>query len=373
MNKIAIALPNKPAYSETFIQSHINYLPAEVEIIYSWPPMVDNRELVPLHPSLREHARRALLRRIGRWTFKQAIDQELAHYFNQFGIQALLAEYGPTGVRVINACQQANIPLIVHFHGYDAYRRDILQTEGQHYPELFEKATAIIAVSKDMMQQLRNLGAPEEKLYYNPCGVDTSLFQKADPSKAPPVFVAVGRFVDKKAPHLTLLAFKKVLESRSDARLVMIGDGPLWEACKQLAKVWKIESAVDFRGVRSHAEVAATMQGARAFVQHSIRPTHGDSEGTPVAVLEAGASGLPVVATRHAGIKDVVIEGKTGFLVDEGDMEGMAEYMIRLANDPELAARLGRAARERIEAEFSMEKSIAGLWEIIKGAIRDAA
>ena len=112
-------------------------------------------------------------------------------------------------------------------------------------------------------------------------------------------------------------------------------------------------------------EQLALMESARAFVQHSVEAPSGDAEGTPVAVLEAGASGLPVVATRHAGIPDVVIEGKTGLLVEEHDVAGMADAMLRLIDDPPLAANLGAAARDHVRAHFSMERSIDRLWRII--------
>jgi glycosyltransferase involved in cell wall biosynthesis len=111
------------------------------------------------------------------------------------------------------------------------------------------------------------------------------------------------------------------------------------------------------------------MKQARAFVQHSVTASHGDSEGTPVAILEAGAIGLPVVSTRHGGIKDVVVEGQTGFLVEEGDVQGMAERMLCLARDASLAERLGCNARNRICAEFSMENSIDNLSRIMKNAV----
>jgi glycosyltransferase involved in cell wall biosynthesis len=175
--------------------------------------------------------------------------------------------------------------------------------------------------------------------------------------------------VDKKAPHLTLLAFSKVAAKIHDARLVMVGDGTLWEACKHLADALGVGDKVEFPGPSSHAEVAATMRHARAFVQHSMRTTYGDAEGTPVAILEAGASGLPVVATRHMGIQDVVIHSETGLLVEEGDIEGMAHWMGRIAEEPLLAGRLGRAARERVASQFSMDRSICNLWRIIERAI----
>lgn len=86
---------------------------------------------------------------------------------------------------------------------------------------------------------------------------------------------------------------------------------------------------------------------------------------------EARMSGLPVVSTRHSGIPEIVIDGKTGFLVDEGDVGGMTESMTKLAQAPILAADLGRAAREYVCAEFSMEKSIGKLWRVVEAPIRD--
>jgi len=129
-----------------------------------------------------------------------------------------------------------------------------------------------------------------------------------------------------------------------------------------------MEGAVALQGTRPHADVAAAMRGARAFVQHSVRAGDGDCEGSPVAVAEAGAAGLPAVATRHAGIPETVLDGVTGLLVEERDVDGMADRMIELARDPALAARLGRAARERICSEFSMGKRIGRLAAILEDA-----
>jgi len=361
---------------ETFIRAHIERLPAKVRVLYggifqgALPQYSDDGQPLFAPVGLPRRIARSVRRKLFKlpWDHfqKTAIRQFLLH--NE--VDVVLAEYGPSGVAVMEACQQAGVPLVVHFHGYDAYQSSILEGAGQHYPELFRSAAAIIAVSHDMERQLLRLGAPRARLHYNPCGVDTSFFQEADPSQAAPVFLAVGRFVDKKAPDLTLMAFSQVLERVPQARLVMIGHGPLWEACRRLSQALGLEASVDLLGQRAHAEVANVMRQARAFVQHSLRTICGDSEGTPVAVLEAGATGLPVVATRHAGIPEVVLDGQTGLLVDEGDVNGMAEYMIQLAQDPALAARLGQAARQRIRVGFSMDKSIDNLWRIIDAAIK---
>ena len=153
----------------------------------------------------------------------------------------------------------------------------------------------------------------------------------------------------------------------------MIGDGPLREECEDLAKTLGLEGVIEFSGTLAHSELETAMQQARCFVQHSVEASSGDSEGTPVAILEAGASGLPVISTRHAGIPDIVIEGETGFLVDERDFERMAEHMILLAQDPELAQRMGEAARRRIADDFSIEGTILRLWRIIEACMKPVA
>jgi glycosyltransferase involved in cell wall biosynthesis len=149
----------------------------------------------------------------------------------------------------------------------------------------------------------------------------------------------------------------------------MIGDGPLWDECRELAKSLGLAEAIEFPGALPHDDLRKEMQQARCFVQHSVEAPSGDCEGTPLGILEAGASGLPVISTRHAGIPDVVIEGKTGFLVDEGDVEGMASHMLQIAQDPDLAARLGKAGRMRIAEHFSIERSIDELWRVIQSCI----
>ena len=368
---LCVVSPQENAYSQTFVRAHKEHLPAEIKSLYAKDYenfSDDNGPLVG--PELAGRLGRALLRRslnLDRQYFQQ---YALRRFLARNRVDAVLGEFGPTTTLVMDVCKKMGIPLIAHFHGFDAYRQRTLETFGRRYGELFEISAAIVAVSRDMQAQLVKLGAPADKVHYNSCGVEPSVFRGADPLHSPPTFVAVGRFVNKKAPHLTLLAFKATLENCPDARLLMIGDGPLWEACRQMTSSLGLSGAVELKGVRSQAEVAAAMQQARAFVQHSITTHDGDSEGTPVAVLEAGASGLPVVSTQHAGIKDAVIHEKTGFLVKEGDIRLMAEHMTRLARDAQLAADLGKAGREWVSSEYSMEKSINKLWSIIEATLK---
>jgi colanic acid/amylovoran biosynthesis glycosyltransferase len=258
----------------------------------------------------------------------------------------------------------------VHFHGWDASIHDFLREMAEPYRRMFQYAAGVIGVSRAMCRKLVELGAPAERVHWVPCGIDCQAFAGGNPAAVGPQFLAVGRFTEKKAPDLTLRAFAATLQACPEARLQMIGFGPLLEPAQALARELGITNAVTFAGACPPAVVQEQMRQARCFVQHSIVAPNGDSEGTPVSILEAGASGLPVVSTRHAGIPDVVSEGETGFLVDERDVAGMAEKMIVLAKDPTLAASLGAAARRRIAGAFSSEQSIGKLWSVLQGCAK---
>ena len=364
---ISVVTPYLPAVSETFILGHIEGLPAKVVLVYGWPPSVHGR---PVLSTARRGAHK-LWRMVSGEDLDRVTTTAYVKAFRRYRVAAVLAEYGTTGVLVVDACRQLGIPLIVHFHGFDASVHAILKENAERYRIMFREAAAVIVVSRLMQRKLISLGAPAEKVHYNPCGVDCREFADADPAAAPPVFIGAGRFIEKKAPDLTLQAFAEVRRAVPEARLRMVGDGPLLDRCRELAIELGIADSVTYLGVQPHSVVREEMRRARCFVQHSVVAESGDSEGTPVSVLEAGASGLPVVSTRHAGIADAVAEDETGFLVDEHDVAGMASHMLRLATDPALAGKLGRAARRRIQESFSRDKSLGRLWTIIESSIPD--
>lgn len=348
--------------SETFIRQHIDGWPGCVAALHGRRPMLGGLRLPAIVARLSA----------SRW-LRPADDAVTAAYvraFERFRPAAVLAEYGPAGVMVVDACRRLDIPLVVHFHGYDASLRDVVDRYAEGYRRIFAYASAVVAVSHEMTERLVALGAPAQKVAYNPYGVDTHQFTRGNPAAAPPVFLAVGRLVHKKGPLHTLRAFAQVLARHPEARLRVVGDGPLRRACADEVRALGLASAVTLLGARSHGVVAAEMRRARAFVQHSLEAFDGDREGTPVAILEAGATGLPVVATRHGGIPDVVVEGDTGLLVEEGDVDGMAAAMARLVEDPGFAARLGRAGQEHVSRHFRNEVRLAGLWTIILATAR---
>jgi len=366
-HRVCVAGWNRDAYSQTFVRAHIERLPAPTTVLVKRGSRFVTQDEFRIGTPL-ERATAALLREF-RADPRNIDARSLSRFLKRQRLDAVLAEFGPTGVMLWRACRMAGVPLVVHFHGYDAYRTQTLEEHGAEYAEMFDNVAAIIVVSSEMQRQLVSLGASPELVHCNPCGVDIADFSQADPKSAPPTFLAVGRFVNKKGPLLTILAFRQVVHEVPEARLLMVGEGELLDGSRQIVDGLGLEDCVHFLGSRTHREVAGLMRSVRAFVQHSVVAEDRDSEGTPVAVLEAGATGIPVVCTRHAGIADSVVHAETGYLVDERDVSSMADYMKKLARNPGLASAMGARAREHVSRNHSMDLHLQRLWEIIERVI----
>jgi len=371
--RLAIIVPRLDTVTETFIKAHIEYIEGQKYILHGHYPMFKEgihpvesffNEHMPLQKKTEsilpyfiafriKHKRRLL----------NSHEAFFGRYLKHRKVNVVLAEYGTTGADVAPVCAKLGIPLIVHFHGFDAYSNDVLSKRMPAYKEMFAHAAWIISVSRHMEQQLISLGAPKEKVVYNPYGPKPEFYQLS-PDYASNQIIAVGRFVEKKAPYLTLEAFRRIVLNQPDLRLIMVGDGPLLSICKNLAHGWEIQDKVRFAGALSHDKIGQLMEESFCFLQHSLTADDGDSEGTPVAILEAGAASLPVVATRHGGINDVVMHGETGFLIDEGDVNGMVLFVNRIDSQRNMAKKLGSAARAYVADNFSIEKHISSLQDL---------
>ncbi len=281
-------------------------------------------------------------------------------------IKLVLAEYGPVGVHWLRVCKRAGIPLLVYFHGFDATRADVLSQYQLKYKELFDYASSIFVVSKPMKKKLFEWGAPDPKLVLNPCGVDLNLFKYHERSSTEHIVLSIGRFANTKRPDLVIKAFAKVLETIPNAILRMGGAGELLADCKRQVEQLQLTDRIHFLGVLTPMQVSQEMEMAQVFVQHSMTTTDGETEGTPVAIMEAGACGVPVVSTLHAGIPEIVEDGITGYLVAEGDVDGMASYITKLLLDAQLSKEMGLAAMKRITEHFSLDKNIRILTEQIE-------
>jgi len=284
----------------------------------------------------------------------------LVKFLKKNEVKLILAQYGVSAASLVDICIENDIKLIPHFHGYDAYEYSVIDQFKEQYKKVFEYCSSIIAVSMAMKRQLVKLGAPEEKIVYNPCAPNDEFFN-VKPDYESNRIISIGRFVDKKAPYLTLLAFYEAKLHVPDLELVMIGDGPLTNTVKNLIRYLNLDKAVFLKGGLKRGDIINEIKQAFCYVQHSVTSLNGDSEGTPVAIMEAGAAGLPIVSTYHAGIPEVTIDGETSLLVEEHDVHGMAEKIIELANNKMKAEKMGLDGKEHIRKNFFMRKYIETL------------
>lgn len=357
-----------------FVRAHVERLEPDPVCVGHWyPDYVHDGRTIRHHYSTRPARKKlsgllpaALHRRMVDDRSDARVRDALEAFFEAHDVDVILAEFGPTGAAIAPHAHALGIPLIVHFHGHDAHRLSVVDPLRDAYRDMFRTAFRILSVSRYMTDALVGLGADPERVVTNPYG-PRERFYEIEPDYRP-TLLGLGRFTDIKANYLTLMAFQRVAEAHPEARLVMVGGGELLETCRTLAKVWGLTDRVDLPGVVPHAEILPYFGRACGFVQHSVCPSYGDAEGTPVVILEAQAAALPVVSTRHAGIRDAVLHGETGFLVDERDVEGMAGAMLRLVSDADLARTMGARARAHIQADYSLDRHIGCLQNLLAAA-----
>ena len=171
--------------------------------------------------------------------------------------------------------------------------------------------------------------------------------QESIQEKREQVVVCVSRLSYEKGIDVLLQAWRLVYEQCPQAKLLLVGDGPLHSRCEQMAQALNITTGVEFMGLQS--DVPAQLHRGSIAVLPSRR------EGMPNAVLEAMACGLPCVAARVSGSEDIISHGVNGLLVEPEDYEGMAQALLTLLRDPHLTRRYGYAARRTIEERYSLE------------------
>lgn len=370
-HRFCVATPSLWLPSETFVRRHIAEIaPERTAVLFGSEENAERLKMphfrwTPPRPASRSRILRFV---IGRWNlWRRGATTPLARrhhravvkFLKRNDVSRVLAEYGPTGSLLVEACRDANVQLSVHFHGWDASYSLQSKFCRCEYRKMAEYAEHLITPSQFLADRLAEIGLPREKLHVVPCGVDTTVFSPSS-TRDPQLLLAVGRLVPKKAPHLTIEAFSRVASKHPQARLEIIGDGLLRPECERRVRQYGLSDRVVLHGSQNHEFVRERLKQASIFVQHSVT-ANGNTEGLPVSILEAMACGVPVVSTYHSGIPEAVLDKECGFLVPEGDVGGMAIAMDRLLANPEQRDSFGKTARQRAESLFSAKGQIREL------------
>jgi glycosyltransferase involved in cell wall biosynthesis len=366
---LCIVKPNKETVSETFVREHIERLPGNKKVLYGGVFPVYDHEGKYLIRSPFGLLSYLIQKKIFNRIDIKVRTRALAKYLTENKIDVVFAEYGMVGASITEACQMAGVPLVIHYHGADVHHTETIKRYINLYRKAFAYASALIAVSGDMVNALVDMGAPREKITNASCGIDPGAFPALDISKTGRTFLSVGRFVEKKSPASVVQAFKLVHDEFPDATLKMVGVGPLFDETKALVSQLRLDDSITLLGAQNQQQIKALLKESRCFVQHSVTAKDGDKEGTPVTILEAGSSGLAIVSTQHTGIKEAVINGETGYLVPEYDIEGMAHYMKMIAADVNLAVELGAKEATYIRENYDIQSRIKTITKLLEQAI----
>ena len=282
------------------------------------------------------------------------------------------AHFGLQGWLIASVALRLNIPFIVSFHGYDAFRLPESAIWHSRYQEVFAAASAITVVSKYMLEHMKTLGCPASKLHLIHVGKNMNDYQFRKVIKAPiRNFISVGRLNEKKGFLDCVAAFKLLINRYPDLTLKIVGTGELEPEIRKMLNDEGLANNITLLGALQHHKVKEALQQADAFILGSKTGETGDKEGIPTVLMEAQAMGLPCISTLHSGIPEVFPEVSKHLLAIEGDPSNIAEKIEILLNMPATTLEEIRIkGRELVENEFNLEKETQKLIRLMQTLIK---
>jgi colanic acid/amylovoran biosynthesis glycosyltransferase len=287
--------------------------------------------------------RRVLLRR----------DPDLMHIY-----------FGNTGVHLLPLIERWDRPCVVSFHGMDVQRREHERGYEANLRKLLQLVPLVLVRSRSIADRLIEFGCDPHKIRLNRTGIPLDEFPyriRSVPADGAWVIVQACRLVPKKGLATALRAFARFAKAFPKSRFFIAGEGPLRRDLENLAQQLNVQTTVTFLGFLSQPDLRQLYENAHLFIHPSELPQDSNQEGIPNSMLEAMASGLPVVATRHGGIPEAVTNDVNGLLVAERDDAGLANALCKLVNDPARWEAMGAAAAKTVAREFSQPHQIESL------------
>ncbi len=281
-------------------------------------------------------------------------------YFDTNPYDVIVCHFGPNGLLAVKLQELGLIEgkIVTIFHAYDIYEYP-KQKGLRIYEQLFAKGDLFLAVSKSGRDELLRLGCPAERLMIHRVGVDTDKLTCVQPSvcsNGKISIVSIARLVEKKGIEYGVQAVAKLKKKFPQVKYTVVGDGPLRQTIEDLIEKLGLDDTVELTGWKKREEVEELLDSACVLVAPSVTADSDDKEGIPVAIMEAMARQVPVVATRHGAIAELVEDGVSGFLVEERDIEGLTDKLSHLLENRQTWPEMGKAARERIVAEYEINK-----------------
>ena len=281
--------------------------------------------------------------------------------------------FGPNGnlgilLRDIGAIKSK---VITSFHGYDVNRYPTMHGKDIYF-ELFNKADLITANSNFTKYKVIELGCDKDKIIKLPVGLNTSLFvfkERKLAAGAKIKVLTVARLTEKKGIKYSIMAVAEVLKKFPNIKYKIVGDGHLRSELTKLINQLGVEKEVELVGWKNQEEIQQYYSEAHIFVLSSVTARDGDCEGQGLVLQEAQAMGIPVISTLHNGIPESLIDGESGFLVPERDVNALVERLDYLIAHSDKWFAMGCSGRKFVEEHFDIEQLNRKLEEIYRGLL----
>jgi len=321
-------------------------------IVRQWPPPIEvNKYVGPCHP----------------WDLidkLKADNPALVH-----------AYYGHKAVGYLPMLKEWGGPFVVSFHGVDVAKDMDKPEHVAAMQEVFERAEFVMARSQSLLERVAQIGCPREKLRLNRTPIPMAHLQAS--MRTPPVngewrLVQACRLIAKKGLLTAIAAMEQVVQQHPKAKYLICGTGPQEAKLREEIAKRGLTANVELLGWLSQEQLLAEYQRARLFLHPSELTKESDQEGIPNSMLEAMATGLPVVATQHGGIPEAVTSGRDGLLVPEKSPDQLATAILQLMNDPTQLAAMSTEAARSVRENFEAGAQIAKMEDIYFAAIEQA-
>jgi colanic acid/amylovoran biosynthesis glycosyltransferase len=261
--------------------------------------------------------------------------------------------------------------IVTSFRGYDI--SSYIRSYGDRiYDDLFRRGDLFLCVSEHIKRKLVRLGCDERKIVVHRSGVDLKEYcqpDRAAKNRDKVTILTIARLIEKKGVEYGIRGLARVRAEHPEVRYQIAGDGPLREKLENLVHELKLDDHVQFLGWKSQAEIAELLQSADILLCPSVTPQDGDEEGIPGVIMEAFAHGLPVIGTTHGGIREIVYDGVSGYLVPERRVDVLAEKLRRLIESSGLRAAMGQEGRRFVREHYDIEKLNDRLSELYQNTV----
>jgi glycosyltransferase involved in cell wall biosynthesis len=290
------------------------------------------------------------------------------------------AHFSVDGSMAISIADELGVPLVCSLHGYDITVKDeyLAKTKiGRLYIQrrelLWKRVSKFIPTSQYIGDRAVAAGFPAEKMEVVYSGLDLEKFTPGNGARNRNLILYVGRLIEKKGGPYLLKAVAKVAEKIPQVELAIIGDGPLRESMEAEARALNLNCK--FLGKLMHPEpgnsVHDWMRRARVFCGPSVEASDGNTEGVPFVFVESHALGLPAVSFEHAGIKEAVVQGETGLLAPERDVDTLAEYLVRMLTDDPFWEKCSERGKTWVWERFDLNKLTTQLEALYNSVIAE--